>query len=68
MSRFSFLIFAVGFALSASIVSSCDKNDAFQEELTLKQLEENAPEGVYRIEVTKLEKGTNPSASIYGRV
>ena len=59
MSRFSFLIFAVGFALSASIVASCDKNDAFQEELTLKQLEENAPEGVYRIEVTKLEKGTN---------
>ncbi len=59
MSRFSLLLLTVCISLLASSFSSCDKNDVVNEKTLQELLEENAPEGVYRIEVTKLEKGTN---------
>lgn len=59
MSRFSSVLFAVGFGLFAFLVTSCNKNDGLLDEPTQERLKEEAPEGVYRIEVTKLEKGTS---------
>ena len=59
MSRFSLLLLTVCISLLASSFSSCDKNDVVNEKTLQELLEENAPEGVYRIEVTKLEKGTS---------
>ena len=59
MSRFSFFFLTVSIGLIASSFSSCDKNDVVNEKTLQELLEENAPEGVYRIEVTKLEKGTS---------
>ena len=59
MSRFSSVLFAVGFGLFAFLVTSCNKNDGLLDEPTQERLKEEAPEGVYRIEVTKLDKGTS---------
>ena len=59
MSRFSLFFLTVSIGLIASSFSSCDKNDVVNEKTLQELLEENAPEGVYRIEVTKLEKGTS---------
>ncbi len=59
MSRFSLFFLTVSIGLLASSFSSCDKNDVVNEKTLQELLEENAPEGVYRIEVTKLEKGTS---------
>ena len=61
MSRFSSVLFAVGFGLFAFLVTSCNKNDGLLDEPTQERLKEEAPEGVYRIEVTKLDKGTSYS-------
>ena len=59
MSRFSSVLFAVGIGLFAFLVTSCNKNDGLLDEPTQERLKEEAPEGVYRIEVTKLDKGTS---------
>ncbi len=59
MSRFSLFFLTVSIGLIASSFSSCDKNEVVNEKTLQELLEENAPEGVYRIEVTKLEKGTS---------
>ena len=59
MTKFSLFLLTVSLGLLASSFSSCDKNDVVNEKTLQELLEENAPEGVYRIEVTKLEKGTS---------
>ena len=59
MTKFSLFLLTVSLGLLASSFFSCDKNDVVNEKTLQELLEENAPEGVYRIEVTKLEKGTN---------
>lgn len=58
MIKLSTSLFVIGFALFVSVFSSCSKNEVLDEPRA-EQLEEVAHKGRYRIEVTKLDKGTS---------